>query len=239
MQKKNTYASLRLSLPALVFLFISQALGQQSYVGRYDVYTGFLYLDSPHINLAERGFHLQAGIRPKTWYSLGFDYSIATGHTAITPDLLPSALQQQLGATLAQLAAVGRLPPGYVLTVPIDSVTQNFAAGPQFAYRKWQPVTFYLRPSFGTIHEVATPHSTDPIANLVIASLAPSGKKQDWTPFYGFGGGADINFSKHTGIRISIDLVHDHLFNDLLKDGRNTVRLSIGPAIQFGRNVAK
>jgi hypothetical protein len=34
-----------------------------------------------------------------------------------------------------------------------------------------------------------------------------------------------------------VDLVHNHLFSDLLREGRNTVRLSIGPAFQFGHNV--
>ena len=72
------------------------AFGQQ-YVGRYDVYGGFMYFDSPHINLAERGFHLQTGVRMKTWYSLGFDYSTDTGHITLVPSLLTTALQQQLG----------------------------------------------------------------------------------------------------------------------------------------------
>ncbi|MFL6463919.1 MAG: hypothetical protein ACJ73N_05870 [Bryobacteraceae bacterium] len=40
------------------------AFGKQ-YVGRFDVYGGFMYLESPYINLAERGFHLQAGVRAK------------------------------------------------------------------------------------------------------------------------------------------------------------------------------
>ena len=214
------------------------AFGQQ-YVGRYDVYGGFMYLDSPHINLAERGFHLQAGVRPKTWYSLGFDYSISTGHTALTPNLLVTSLQQQLGKQLQQLAAIGKIPPGYSLVVPIDSTTQTFAAGPQLAYRRWPLVTLYVRPSIGAIHEVATPHALDPIAQLIVAQLAPSGQKTDWTPFYGFGGGADVNFRKHFGLRFTVDFVHDHLFSDLLKDGRNTVRLSIGPALQFGPNIKK
>lgn len=224
---------------AFVFLLAWPAFSQQAYVGRYDAYAGFMYLDSPHIHLAERGFHLQAGFRPTTWYSLGFDYSRAGGHTSITPDLLPDALRQQLGTTFAQLAAAGRLPPGFALTVPIDSVTHNFAAGPQFAYRRWQAITLFVRPSFGAVHETATPRSTDPITGLVVASLAPSGKKQDWTAFYGFGGGADLNFSRRFSIRLQADFVHDHLFNDLLKDGRNTVRLSLGPTVQFGRNIAK
>ncbi|MFL6463920.1 MAG: hypothetical protein ACJ73N_05875 [Bryobacteraceae bacterium] len=96
-----------------------------------------------------------------------------------------------------------------------------------------------MRPSIGAIHEVATPHAPDPIAQVIISQLAPSGKKTDWTPFYGFGGSVDVNFRKHFGLRFSVDLVHDHLFSDLLKDGRNTVRLAIGPAVQFGPNVAR
>lgn len=227
------------TLSAASLMFAAQAFGQQEYVGRYDGYAGFIYLNSPHIDLQERGFHTQVGVRMKTWYSLGFDYSVATGHTSLTPNLLTTALQQQLAGTFAQLAAAGRIPPGYALTVPIDSVTQNFAAGPQFSYRRWQRITLFLRPSFGAIHETATPHSTDPIAGLVIASLAPSGEKKDWTGFYGFGGGADLNFTNHLGVRLQADFVHDHLFSDLLRDGRNTVRLSLGPAFQFGRNVAK
>jgi hypothetical protein len=227
-----------LFLAGWIFCLAPLAFGQQ-YVGRYDVYGGFMYLDSPHINLAERGFHLQSGVRMRTWYSLGFDYSTNTGHTVLTPDLLTTSLQQQLGAQLRQLAALGRIPPGYSLVVPIDSWTQTFAAGPQLAYRRWPLVTLYVRPSIGAIYEVATPYPLHPVAQLVISQLAPSGKKTDWTPFYGFGGGVDLNFRKHFGLRLSVDFVHDHLFSDLLKDGRNTVRLAIGPAVQFGPNVTK
>lgn len=229
----------RLLLLISMFLPGLQAFGQQTYVGRYDAFAGYTYLSSPHISLGENGFHLQVGIRPTTWYSLGFDYSVATGQATLTPDLLTTLLQQQLGARFRQLIAAGLVPSNYALRVPIDSVTQNFAAGPQFAYRRWSSITLYLRPSFGAVHEVATPRPGDPIAAGVIAQLLPSGKKQDWTPFYGFGGGADLNFSAHFGIRVQADFVHDHLFNDLLKDGRNTVRFSVGPAFQFGRNVAK
>ncbi len=227
------------SLFAGWFLFAASFAFGQQYVGRYDVYGGFMYLDSPHINLAERGFHMQAGVRPTTWYSLGFDYSIETGHTNLTPSLLTTGLQQQLGTQLQQLAALGKIPPGYSLNVPIDSTTQTFAAGPQLAYRRWPLVTLYARPSIGAIHEVATPHATDPIAQLVVAQLAPSGQKTDWTPFYGVGGSVDVNLRKHFSLRLSVDFVHDHLFSDLLKDGRNTVRLAIGPALQFGPNAAK
>jgi hypothetical protein len=35
------------------------------------------------------------------------------------------------------------------------------------------------------------------------------------------------------------DYVHNDLFSDLLKDSRNTVRLSIGPALHLGRNIVQ
>lgn len=209
----------------------------QDYIGRYDVYGGFGYLNSPHIGLSERGFHAQFGMRLRTWLTVGFDYSVATGDTTLTPDLLTSSLQQQLAATFRQLIAAGVIPSTYVLRVPIDSTTQNFAAGPQFSYRRWARATLFIRPSFGAIRENATPHAPDPVAAQVIAQLVPSGHKLDWTGFYGFGGGTDLNLTPRFAIRVQADFVHDHLFNDLLKDGRNTVRISVGPAFQFGRNV--
>lgn len=221
------------------FFFASQAFAQQSYVGRFDAYAGFSYLDSPKINLVERGFHMQFGVRPKTWYTLGFDYSIASGHTDLTPSLLTTALQTQLATQFGQLAALGRLPPGYSLDVPFDSTSQEFAAGPQLSYRRWSLVTLFIRPSIGAIHETATPHATDPLAALVVSQLAPSGKKEDWTGFYGVGGGFDLNLTRYFALRFQADFVHDHLFSDLLKEGRNTVRVGIGPAFQFGHNVVK
>jgi hypothetical protein len=47
--------------------------GEQPYVSRYDVFTGYTYLNSPAIGLSEHGFHLQAGLRPTTctrWVSI-------------------------------------------------------------------------------------------------------------------------------------------------------------------------
>lgn len=223
----------------LLAVFASAVWAQQDYVGRFDIYGGFSYLESPHINLAERGFEFQAGYRLKSWMTLGFDYSVSTGHTSLSPGLLTTSLQTQLGAEFAGLVGAGVIPPTYVLTVPLDSLTQTFAAGPQFAYHGWKPLTPFIRPSIGAIHEDATPHATDPIAAGVIAQLAPSGKVTDWVAFYGFGGGIDVNISRHLAIRFQGDFVHDHLFSNLLKDGRNTVRFSIGPAFQFGANAKK
>jgi opacity protein-like surface antigen len=224
-----------------LILAATQAFGQQSYVGRFDAYAGFAYLNSPHIKLAETGFHLQGGVRVTSWLSLGVDFSRAQGDLTIVPSELLTSLQQSLGATLQQYAAAGRLPAGYSLSVPASSTTETFAGGPQVAYRHFSAVTLFIRPSCGAIHEVAVPHvpSTDLIAQGIVALLAPSGKKTDWTKFYGFGGGVDFNLTKHFALRVQADFVHDHLFNDLLKDSRNTVRFSIGPGVQFGGNVKK
>jgi hypothetical protein len=202
------------------------------------VYGGFTYLDSPDINLDQRGFHLQAGVNAKTWLAFGFDYSRSTGNTDITPNLLTTSLQTQIGTQFASLVAAGVIPANYSLVVPFDATTQTFAAGPQLMIRHWSAVTLFVRPSIGAIHEAATLHATDPIAEGVVMQLAPSGQKTDWTSFYGFGGGSEFNFGSHFSLRAQADFVHNHLFSDVLKNGRNTVRLSIGPAIHFGRNMA-
>ena len=215
------------------------AAAQQSYVGLFDLYGGFTYLDSPNLNLDQRGFHLQAGINPNRWLAFGFDYSRSTGHTDITADQLTTSLQTQLGTQIAGLEALGVIPPTYSLVVPFDATTQTFAAGPQLMIRHWSAVTLFVRPALGAIHEDATLHATDPIAAGVVAQLAPSGTKTDWTVFYGFGGGSEFNFGPHFSLRAQVDFVHNHLFSDVLKNGRNTVRLSIGPAIHFGPNRAK
>jgi hypothetical protein len=221
-------------------LTLFPVLAEQTYVTRYDAYVGYAFLNSSSVNLFENGFAAQFGFRPRTWYSVGFDYSFSRGDLVLTPNLLPTDLAQRLGSQLAALSAAGRLPPGYALVVPTHSQTQTFAVGPQLAYRHWKPVTLFLRPVFaGAIREVATPKPGDPIATAIVAQLAPSGKKRDWTWFLGFGGGFDLNLTRHLALRTQVDLVHDHLFNDLLKNGRFTVRFSVGPAFNFGRNIAK
>jgi hypothetical protein len=235
----NGSARVAILVAAFSLLAISSAFGQQSYVSRFDAFGGYAFLDSPHIGLFENGFQFQAGVRPKTWYSLGFDYSISAGNLTLTQNLLTPALQQQLGAELQALALAGLVPPGYALSVPTHSRSQTFAAGPQLAYRHFSHVTLFIRPSIGAIYEVATPNPGDPIATAIVAQLAPGGKKTDWTGFYGFGGGVDYLFSRHVALRVQADLVYDHLFSDLLKDGRWTTRFSVGPCFNFGKNIAK
>jgi hypothetical protein len=231
----TTLLLLTLALP----LASVTAHGQQSYVSRYNLYGGYTFLDSPHVSLFENGFHFQAGVNPKTWCALGFDYSVSEGSLTLTPNLLTAAWQAQLGGLLQQLAAAGQLPAGYTVTVPSDSFTQTFAGGPQLSYRHFSKVTIFVRPSIGVIHEVATPQPADAIAKIIVAALAPTGKKTDSTLFYGFGGGADFLLTKHIGVRVQADLVYDHLFSDTLQDGRFTTRFSIGPCFSLGKNIAK
>ncbi len=219
------------------------ALGQQSYVPRYNLFAGYTFLDSPHVSLFENGFHFQAGVNPKTWLALGFDYSVSGGSLTLTPDLLTPYWQQQLTGLLEELGALGQLPAGYTaadIAVPSHSLTQTFAGGPQLEYRHFKKVTLFVRPSVGAIHEVATPQpGSNAIYQAIVSALAPTGKKTDSTIFYGFGGGADFAISKHVGLRVQADLVYDHLFSDTLQDGRLTTRFSVGPCFNLGKNIAK
>jgi hypothetical protein len=225
-------------LPLAFLILASAGFGQQTFVSKYDLYTGYAFLDSPRISLFQNGTQLQVGMRPRTWLSLGFDYSYTRGTLELTPELLPADVQTRLGAQLAALAAAGRLPAGYHLSVPANSTTQTFAMGPQLAYRHFQKFTLFMRPSMGAIREVAVPQPRDAIATAIVAQLAPAGRKRDWQGFYGIGYGFDINLTQHFGIRTQGDLVWDHLFNDILAKGRWTTRFSVGPCFNFGRNIA-
>jgi len=242
MQHQSGFTHLgKLGVPGFVLLLAaSPAFAQQEVVTRYDAFVGYSFLNSPNINLFEKGMALQVGVRPKTWYSFGFDYTNASGDLSLTPNLLTTTLQQQLGAQFAQMVAAGAIPAGYKLSVPSHSTTQTFAVGPQLAYRHFSKLTLFLRPVYaGGIREVATPNPGDPIAKGIVAELVPSGKKTDWAGFVGFGGGFDILSTHHFGLRTQADLVYDHLFNDLLQNGRYTVRFAIGPAFNFGKNIVQ
>jgi hypothetical protein len=213
-----------------IFLCVSSlAFAQQEYVGRYDAFGGFSYLSSPKLNLAERGFNGQFGVNVNRWFALGADYSIFTGHSAIRPQDLKSSIQLQLAPFLPLL---GPNP-----AIPFDSTTYTFTAGPQINFRQLKWVTFFVRPAIGGMHETATLKAVGPVQVLLVQQLAPAGKKSDLQPFYGAGGGFDINASNHFALRVGVDFVHVNLFQDLLAQGRNSVRVSVGPALRFGHNV--
>jgi len=216
----------------------ASALAQQSYVGRYDVYTGFADIDSPMLGLNEQGFHAQLGMNPRRWYSIGADYSEGTGSQILTTNLLPAALQAQINAAQAGYIAAHLLPANYVLAVPTDAATQTFAFGPQLVDRHYSKLTLFLRPSLGALRERAVPHAQDAFQVVIVGQLAPAGFKLDWTGFYGVGGGFEVAVSKHIGIRGQMDMVFNHPFNDILADGRWTYRYSVGPSFHFGSNMA-
>jgi len=217
-------------LALAVLLYASSSLfAQQEYVGRYDAFAGFSYLSSPRLNLAERGFNGEFGVNVNRWLAIGGDYSIFTGHSAIRPQDLTPALQAQL---VPLLPLLGPNP-----AVAFDSTTYTFTAGPQINFRQLKWATFFVRPAIGGMHETATLRPVGPVQTLLVQQLAPAGQKSDLEPFYGVGGGFDINASKHVALRVGLDFVHVKLFPDLLAEGRNSLRISIGPALRFGHNV--
>ena len=75
-------------LAALLMLTAPAQAQKQTYVSQFDAFGGYAFLDSPSIGLLEHGFAAQFGFRPKTWYSVGFDYSISGGDLTLTPNLL-------------------------------------------------------------------------------------------------------------------------------------------------------
>jgi hypothetical protein len=211
-----------------LLLISSAAIAQQEYVPRYDAFTGFSYLNSPSLNLAERGFNAEFGFNWKRWIAIGADYSIFSGHS----DLLGQDLTPQLQLLLSRF-----VPPGVQVAVPFGATTYTFTAGPQFNYRRFKWVTLFARPAIGGMHETARLKPNNALNTALVAQLAPSGKKTDLEPFYGVGGGFDLNASKHLGVRVAFDFVHVNLFSDVLANGRNSLRISVGPTMRFGPNV--
>jgi len=225
---------------ALVLLIpVLAATAQQTDVQHYDFYAGFAGFETPYLNLAQRGFHLQVGDNLRSWLAVGFDYSEAGGNNSLSPKVLKPSLQQELGGELAVLAQEGVIPANYQLVVPLHAFSETFALGPQLVYRRFRPMTLFVRPSLGAIRQRVTPHPVDPIQTAVVAQLVPSGTKLDWQGFYGFGGGLDWNATHHFGIRAQADLVYWQLFNDLLAQGTWTTRYAGGVTYHFGGNLAK
>jgi hypothetical protein len=189
----------------------------------------------------EPGIHLQAGMRWSRHISMGFDYSRGTGDTTIPISLATTALQNEINPLIASAKQIGLIPQNYVAGLPISSVTQTITGGPEFPWRRWRRITPYIRPSCGFILEDATVRlaDADTLTKLLVKSIAPTGMKSDTVLFYGFGGGVAFMVTQHFGLIVQADFVHDHLFADLLQNGRNTVRFSIGPGVQFGHNVTR
>jgi hypothetical protein len=216
----------------LLLSIATVSVAQQDYVSRFDAFGGYSYFSSPKLNLVERGFNGEFGVNVKRWIALGGDFSIFDGHSSLTPGELNPTVQAQL------LPILTTLPPGTVISVPFSARTYTFSAGPQINIRHWKPITPFIRPAFGVLHEDVTAKPNTPLTNLLVANLlGASGKKSDTVLFYGFGGGLDFTISRHFAIRTAADFVHTHLFGHLLNGGRNSVRVSLGPAIRWGGDV--
>jgi len=232
-----------LSVCMLVFFVVLttfSCFAQQTYVNRFDVYTGYSFLSTPSLNLFQNGFNTEIGWNARTWVALGFDFSVFSGSNTIGPGVLNSTVQQELGSAIAALVEEGVIPPTYRLVVPTNSTIYTYSAGPQFNIRHFKPVTFFVRPALGGLHESASLKPTDPVGAALVAGLVgPTLHTSDTVLFYGFGGGMDFNLSTHFGIRTAADFVHYNVFSNLLDGGRNSVRFSIGPTFRFGGNIVQ
>ena len=123
---------------------------------------------------------------------------------------------------------------------PYHANTYTITGGPQFNYRGFKWVTLFVHPDLGAMYQSIQVNPPDPIMGSIVKGLiGPSMKTSQWVPFYGVGGGVDINVSKHVGIRLTSDWVYTKLFDNLLRDPQYTWRMSASPTFRFGKNVPK
>jgi hypothetical protein len=241
--KKLLLAVLLLSLSACAF-------AQQDYVGRYDAFAGFSFLDSPKLDLQQRGFNTQIGTNLRSWLAFGFDYSIQMGHASLVPNDLKTPYANALNGLVLEgkaglIPGFPTLPANYVLYAPFSATTQTFTLGPQLEYRHFKKATFFIHPSIGAMHEKIDLHPHDAFTTYValpaiiksgiLSTLLPS----DTTYFYGLGGGGEYNATQHVHIRADVEFVHVYLYSGILADSRNSIRLSVGPTLNFGKNIMK
>lgn len=202
---------------------------QQTDINRYTLFTGFDYMVSPARNLTERGFETDFGVTTKPWLGLGVDFGVLSGAGTITgtETVYASPVNQS-----------GLVPGGAAsIHVPFKSVTYTFAAGPQFYIRKWEKITFLIRPGFGGMHERADITFPPTLAPLfgALRMRVPGAHQSDTKLFFGMGAGFDLNPSPRVGFRFAADWVNTHLFSDLLASRQNYVRFSVGPTFRWGK----
>jgi len=222
---------MRRSLFCGLFLFMClPVFAQQTDINRYTLFTGFDYLVSPARNLTERGFEGDFGVTVKPWLGVGADFS------AIGDAVLSGAGGINGSETVFAPLIKPYVDPNSV-DVPFRSTTYTFAAGPQFYIRKWDKVTFLVRPGFGGIHEVADISLSPQLIGLfqLLGIPVPNSHQTDTQWFIGVGGGFDINMSRHVGLRFATDWVNTHLFSNLLVPRQNYFRMSVGPTFRWGR----
>ncbi|HZQ96039.1 MAG TPA: hypothetical protein VFA67_13575 [Candidatus Sulfotelmatobacter sp.] len=202
---------------------------QQTDINRYTLFTGFDYMVSPARNLTERGFEADFGVTTRPWLGLGVDFGILSGAGTITgtETVFAPAVNQS-----------GLVPGGAAsIHVPFNSVTYTFAAGPQFYIRRWEKITFLIRPGLGGMHEradITFPPTLAPLFGALQVPV-PGAHQTDTKLFFGLGAGFDLNVSRTIGFRFAADWVNTHLFTDLLSPRQNYVRFSVGPTFRWGK----
>ncbi len=214
----------------LMILLCLPAIAQQTDINKYTLFTGFDYMISPARNLTERGFEADFGVTAKPWLGLGVDFG------ALGSDVISGAGTIGGGETIyAPLLNSINVPPNSI-QVPFKSTTYTFAAGPQFYIRKWEKITFLVRPGLGGIHETADITFPQGLGVLfqTLHITPPNSHQVDTEFFFGFGGGFDVNVSKRIGVRFAADWVNTHLFSNLLTPRQNYIRFSLGPTWKWG-----
>ena len=215
-----------------VLLTTLTCFSQQTDIRQFSAFGGYSYLSTPSLNLTQRGFDGDFGVNLRSWLTLGGDFSYAAGHSSLVPKDLNAATQAKLAPFLPFL------PPGYVISVPYNSATYTYEAGPQFNYRGFKKVTLFVRPALGALHANVTVKPGDPIAKLLVGGLLGTNPtRSDTVVFYGFGGGATWEITPNFGLRAAADVVHYNFFSNLLNGGRNSVRLTVGTKFSFGKNI--
>lgn len=210
------------------------AFSQQDDIRQFAAFAGYSYLNTPSLNLSQHGFDGDIGVNVRPWLTFGFDFSYMTGSSA----LAPSSLNAQTQAALAPFLKL--LPPGYVLAIPYNAKVYTYEAGPQFNFRHFKHVTFFVRPALGALHDKFESVPADPIqAGIVSGLLGGKLGTSDTVPFYGFGGGATWEIHPNFALRFAVDFAHYNFFSNVLNGGRNSVRLVVGPRFGFGKNIVK
>jgi hypothetical protein len=226
------------TLSAVVILFaLLSALtcfAQQTDVRQFTAFGAYSYLSTPSLNLTQRGFDGDFGVNIRSWLTVGGDFSYGNGHSSLVPGDLNAATQAKLAPFLPLL------PPGFVLSVPYNSTTYTYEAGPQFNYRHFKHVTLFARPALGALHADFNATPGNPLVTQIVKGLLNgSTSSSDTVVFYGFGGGASWEITPNFGLRVASDLAHYNYFSNILNGGRNSVRVVVGTKFSFGKNIIK
>lgn len=201
----------------------------------FGAYIGFPVAWTPAQTLRQMGFQAEFGVRVNRRCFVGFDVSRIEGTASLGLSQMPAALASPLRAEIAELEAVGILPPDYKFQISGEVANVLLGVGPQFTTQTHHRMMFFANPDLGAMRASLTPQPHDAFTRAFSATASPSGRKLDWTPFYGGAGGIDVQVGHNIGIRSMLDVIHSHPFNDLLASGVWSYRISTGVSYQFGK----